>query len=78
LHSTNSNNNDTKQDLCFLLVLLVIVYKSNKEVHNYKVPTAKKNYVMYLLGVFDGAKVQVSNHLLIHTLIHLCHMNNPT
>jgi hypothetical protein len=39
LHSTNSNSNDTKQDLRFLLVLLVIVYKSNKEVHNGKVPT---------------------------------------
>jgi hypothetical protein len=55
----------------FLFVLLVIVYKSNKKVHNGKVPTTKKDCVMYLLGALDVAKVQVSNHLLIRTLIHL-------
>jgi hypothetical protein len=36
---------------------LITIYKSNKDVHKGKVPTTKtKDYGMYLLGVFDGAK----------------------
>jgi hypothetical protein len=54
-------------DRCFLLILLVIVYKPNKDFHNGKLLTAKKDYVMYLLAVFYRAKVHVSNHLLVHT-----------
>jgi hypothetical protein len=51
---------------------LIIVYKSNTDVHKGKVPTAKtKDYGMYLLGVFDGAKGQVSDHVLVRTLIPL-------
>jgi hypothetical protein len=56
---------------------LIIVYKSNKDVHKGKVPTAKtKDYGMYLLGIFDGAKGQVSDHLLVRTLIPLRNLNN--
>jgi hypothetical protein len=51
---------------------LITIYKSNKDVHKGKVPTAKtKDYGMYLLGVFDGAKGQVSDNLLVRTLIPL-------
>jgi hypothetical protein len=56
---------------------LIIVYKSIKDVHKGKVPTAKtKDYGMYLLGVFDGAKGQVSDNLLVSTLIPLYNLNN--
>lgn len=36
----------------------------------------KKGPVIYLLGVFDGAKGEVSNHLLVRALIPLRHLNN--
>jgi hypothetical protein len=58
---------------------LITVYKSNKDVHKGKVPTAKtKDYGMYLLGVFDGAKGQVSDNLLVRTLIPLRNLNNSS